>query len=133
MEKTVTATQCVELVNSQATAGLRFAKAASTIKVAQILQAARPVAEAYDAARRQLLEELGTVDPETGNLVSNPDGTLKFKTTTGRREFDAKHQELLAVQTTVTVPNLAAADLEAADMTAGAVYPLLPFVNAAVD
>ncbi len=133
MEKTVTATQCVELVNSHATADLHFTKASSTIRVAQIFQAARSVAEAYDAERRRLLEEMGTIDPDTGNLVSNPDGTLKFKTATGRKEFDAKHRDLLAAETTVIVPRLAVDDLEADEVTPAAIFPLLPFVDATVE
>lgn len=129
MDKTVTTQQCVELVSNQQISNMHFTKSLATIKVAQIIAAARPVAEKYDTERRWLLEEMGTTDPETGNLASNPDGTLKFKTATGRKEFDAKHKELLDVQTTVAMPNIAAADLEADSMTTGLATLLLPFVN----
>lgn len=130
MERNVTVQQCVELITSQAAAGARFAKAATTIKVAQIMQAARPVHDSYETERKALLAQYGTMDPETGALASNPDGSIKFKKPAQRGEFEQKHAELLRAQTTVTVPKLGSGDLEADGVTPAAIFPLLPFVDA---
>lgn len=129
MEKTVTTQQCIELSTSQAVNSLRFSKAQTTIRVAQIMQAARQVHDAYETSRRALLEEHGTSDPETGQLATNPDGTLKFKSAGGRKKFEAEHRELLAATTTVVVPKVADDELEAEGATPGAIFPLLPFVE----
>ena len=130
MERTVTTQQCVEIVTSQAAAGARFAKAATTIKVAQIMQAARPVHDAYEAERKKMLEEYGEMDPATGALASNPDGSIKFKKPTKRPEFEQRHRDLLQASTTVNVPRLTTGDLEAEGVTPAAIFPLLPFVDA---
>ncbi len=132
MERIVTTGQCVELINADATAGVRFSKATTTIKVAQIFHAARPVHDGYERGRRQLLEEFGTVDAD-GKLAAHPDGTLIFATPTGRKEFEARHSELLAAQTTVVVPRLDAAELAADGVTPAVIFPLLPFVDATIE
>jgi hypothetical protein len=128
VEKVVTTQQCVELIGSRDVAGLRFANGQTTIRVAQIVHAARPVADGYEAARRSMLEDYGSIDPETSQLASNPDGTLKFKHPTGKREFETRHRELLEATTTVVVPAVTDADLQAEGAAVGAIIPLLPFV-----
>ncbi len=129
MERTVTTTQCVELVNSTGVSGLRFVKAQTTIRVAQIMQAARIVYDAYEVERRAMLEQYGSADPETGQLVTDTDGKIKFKGPSSRKDFEARHHDLLAAVTTVTVPRVSEEDLEAAEMTPGAIFALMPFVD----
>ena len=124
MERTVTTQQCVELVTNQAAAQLRFSKAATTVKVAQIMHAARPVHDAYNAEREKLLREFATIGDA---------GDVSFATPEKRKTFEAKHAELLKAQTTLSVPRLAAGDLDADNATPVGIFPLLAFVDNDVD
>ena len=126
MDVSVTTQHCQELVTSSALIGAKFEKFETTVKVAQILQACRPVADAYDRARRNLADEFVKAGKD-GEYEKTPDGALVFKEKGGRRKFDDAVQALLETKTTVNVPPLVLADLGATDATPLMLFPLVPF------
>lgn len=126
MDVTVTTQQCQELVTSGALAAAKFEKFETTVKVAQMMQAARPVADAYDAARRKLLDDL-VVSDDKGNYEKTEDGGLVFKKKDGRQLFDSANLALLSAKTTVNIPTLSILDIQAADSTPLMLFPLVPF------
>lgn len=128
MDITVSVKQCVELINSQALPGIKFTQGLTAIKIAQIMQAARTVNDEYNPQRQNLVDEYASLGP-TGEIETNPDGTLKFASATKRRTFEQKHRELLDGQTSVNVPRLTEDDLTADNMTPLAIFPLLPFME----
>lgn len=126
MDVNVTTQQCQELVTSNALASAKFDKFETTVKVAQIMQACRPIADLYDIARRELLDKLVKVGDE-GSYEKTADGGLVFKDRDGRKKFDAENMALLATKVTVNVPALALVDTQAADATPLTLFPLVPF------
>lgn len=126
MDVTVTTQQCQELVTSGALAAAKFEKFETVVKVAQMMQAARPVADAYDAARRKLLDDL-VVSDDKGNYEKTEDGGLVFKKKDGRQVFDSANLALLSAKTTVNIPTLSILDIQAADSTPLMLFPLVPF------
>lgn len=126
MDVTVTTQQCQELVTSGALAAAKFEKFETVVKVAQMMQAARPVADAYDAARRKLLDDL-VVSDDKGNYEKTEDGGLVFKKKDGRQLFDSANLALLSAKTTVNIPVLSILDIQAADSTPLMLFPLVPF------
>lgn len=126
MDVTVTTQQCQELVTSGALAAAKFEKFETVVKVAQMMQAARPVADAYDAARRKLLDDL-VVSDDKGNYEKTEDGGLVFNRKDGRQLFDSANLALLSAKTTVNIPTLSILDIQAADSTPLMLFPLVPF------
>lgn len=125
MELTVKIRECVEVYNSQA-ATIRFSDPGTTVAIAQIMHAVRPIVDSYDTQRMELLREYGKIDPETDELVI-VDGQVSFSTPTIRRTFESKHREMLNATTTVTVPKLDGKRIGGDGLTPAALLALIPF------
>ena len=90
------------------------------------MQACRPVADVYDTARRNLLDDLVKTD-ESGEYEKAEGGNLVFKAKDGRRKFDVAVNALLATKVTVNIPPLPILETQATDATPMTLFPLVPF------
>ena len=124
METVVKVRECVELYNS-AVAGIKFNHAATTIAIAQIIYAVRPVAESYETQRKELLEKYGKVD-EAGEFILK-DREIQFKSPADRKQFEAEHKKVLEATTTVVVPKLDGDKINGEGLTPIALLVLIPF------
>ncbi len=126
MDVVVTTQQCNELVTSSAVHSAKFDMFETTVKVAQIMQACRPISDVYDTARRGLLDDLVKVD-DKGEYEKSTDGGLVFKAKDGRKKFDTAVNALLSAKVTVNIPPLPVLETKAADATPLTIFPLIPF------
>lgn len=124
MEVTVKVRECVELYNS-AVAGIKFTHPATTIAIAQMIYAVRPVAESYESQRKDLLEKYGKTDADGEFVVK--DREIQFKTPADRKSFEADHKKILDVTTVVTVPKLDSDKINGDGLTPIALLVLIPF------
>lgn len=125
MEFSVKVRECAELYNSSV-AGIKFNDAGTTIAIAQILYAVRPVVESYETQRKELLDKYGKTDPDTQELVVK-DRDVQFKTPQDRKAFESDHKKLLETVTTVTVPKLDSSRINGDGLTPIALLVLIPF------
>ena len=125
MEFSVKVRECAELYNSPV-AGIKFNDAGTTIAIAQIIYAVRPVVESYETQRKELLEKYGKLDPDTQELVVK-DRDVQFKTPQDRKTFEAEHKKLLDAITTVTVPKLDGNRINGEGLTPIVLLVLIPF------
>ena len=125
MEVAVTVRNCVELYNS-AVAGVKFNNTETIIAIAQMIHAVRPVAESYEAQRKDMLEKYGKLDPDTGELVVK-DRDVQFKSPADRKQFEGDHKKLLETAATVVVPKLDNGKIGGEGLTPITLLVLIPF------
>ena len=92
---TVKVAQCINLASDTKLAQTQFEGVSVNYAIAKATAAAGEVFETYQKQRLRLLHEYGQLDEETGELKTNPNGSLIFKEPRRRKELEDKTQELL--------------------------------------